>query len=927
MKRPFLLATIALFTPATISFWSGLAYADTLLLHPSGAATNDQTNQYIGGTAATALDTNDGSTSYGDLSSEDTARLALDDSGTLGAITSVRIRGVLRGDGGFRGDGEFRIGLRTNGTDYWSGTFENNDSYQTYSGPLHSTNPNTGTAWTWADINALNALVDNTDRSTDLRVTELFAEIIYQPPVTLTVTKMETGTGTVTSSPVGINCGATCSAPFNINTSVTLTATPAANSTFTGWTGCNSTSGTSCTVTMNVAKTVTASFTLQTFALTVNKSGTGTGTVTSSPAGVNCGITCSASFNSGTVVTLTASPSADSNFIGWAGACTGTGSCVVTMDAAKSVTATFTLQTFSFTVAKTGTGIGTVTSNPAGINCGADCSQSYDINTQVTLTATPAADSDFTGWSGACLGTGACNVTMDAAKSATANFTLKTFTLTVTKTGSGTGVVASSPAGINCGTDCSETYDTNTLVFLTATSSLDSVFSGWSGACSGGAATCSVTVDAAKTVTGNFTRLFPLSILKTGTGAGTVTSSPTGIDCGGDCSETYLMNTVVTLTATPDVNSNFTGWSGGCTGTGNCTVTLDAAKSVTATFTLKSVGLSVTMSGNGGGTVTSLPAGINCPTDCSEPYTINTQVSLTATPNANSDFTGWSGSSCSGTGDCVVTVDAAKTVTATFAPKTWTLSVTTTGNGTVTSNPGGIDCGSGGNACSASFNIGAQVTLTAAADTNATFINWSGACSGTGSCVVTMEGAKSVTADFGIQTFALTVAKSGTGGGTVSSSPVGMNCGATCSVSFNIGTTVTLTATPTGGATFTGWSGACSGTNPCVVTMDAARSVTAIFTAPITYTVTVNRTGNGVVTSSDPEGISGINCGNTCSSVPLSPAQSRHPDYIAGHSHPGRPFPQLERRMLRHADHLHPNPRRRQNGQRQLLNRIYPFCK
>ncbi|MCP5449373.1 MAG: M4 family metallopeptidase [Gammaproteobacteria bacterium] len=81
-----------------------------------------------------------------------------------------------------------------------------------------------------------------------------------------------------------------------------------------------------------------------------------------------------------------------------------------------------TSSTYSLTVAKAGTGSGTVTSNPAGINCGADCSENYPANTAVTLTATPAGGSTFGGWSGACAGTGACQVTMNATKSVTATF-------------------------------------------------------------------------------------------------------------------------------------------------------------------------------------------------------------------------------------------------------------------------------------------------------------------------------------------------------------------------------------------------------------------------------------------------------------------------------------------------------------------------
>jgi uncharacterized repeat protein (TIGR01451 family) len=77
--------------------------------------------------------------------------------------------------------------------------------------------------------------------------------------------------------------------------------------------------------------------------------------------------------------------------------------------------------------------------------------------------------------------------------------------------------------------------------------------------------------------------------------------------------------------------------------------------------------------------------------------------------------------------------------------------------------------------------------------------------------------------------FTLTVAKAGSGSGTVSSSPAGIDCGATCATSFANGTMVTLTATPDAGSSFTGWGGDCTGTGPCVVTMDQDRAVTATF--------------------------------------------------------------------------------------------------
>src|SRR5438132_1146401 len=194
---------------------------------------------------------------------------------------------------------------------------------------------------------------------------------------------------------------------------------------------------------MGAARSATATFTLKSFTLTVGKTGNGTGTVTSSPAGINCGTACAGAYVINTAVTLTASPGADSNFAAWTGCDSASGAtCTVTMSAARSVTAAFTLKSFTLTVGKTGAGNGTVTSSPAGITCGTTCAGAYVINTAVTLTAAPGRDSNFGGWSGCDSGSGAnCTVTMGAARSATAPFTVKNFTLTVGKAGTGHGTV------------------------------------------------------------------------------------------------------------------------------------------------------------------------------------------------------------------------------------------------------------------------------------------------------------------------------------------------------------------------------------------------------------------------------------------------------------------------------------------------------
>jgi len=478
---------------------------------------------------------------------------------------------------------------------------------------------------------------------------------------------------------------------YNCDTSVSILAQPDPNWSFTGWEGDIVSNIADETIIMDGPKTVKANFTLNTYDLSVTKTGTGTGTVTSSPAGINCGADCSEIYGYGTKVTLTAVASTGSTFTGWSGAeCPGIGTCVVTMDEAKTVTANFVLGTNILSVVKTGTGSGTITSNPPGIDCGDTCDASFDNGSSVTLTAVANTGSTFTGWSGAeCPGTGICVVTISNAKTVTANFTLNTYALSVTKTGTGNGTVTSSPTGINCGADCSEIYGYGTKVTLTAVASTGSTFTGWSGAECPGTGTCVVTISNAKTVTANFTlNTYALSVTKTGTGNGTVTSSPTGINCGADCSETYGYGTKVTLTAVASTGSTFTGWSGAeCPGTSTCVVTIDAAKAVSANFVLGTNILSVEKTGTGSGTVTSDPAGIDCGTTCAANFYNGTTVTLAAVASTGSTFTGWSGADCSGTGTCVVTINNAKTVIATFDEAFYKIKINILGAGLVNKHP------------------------------------------------------------------------------------------------------------------------------------------------------------------------------------------------------------------------------------------------
>ena len=553
------------------------------------------------------------------------------------------------------------------------------------------------------------------------------------------------------------------------------------------------------------------------YALTVSKSGSGT--VSSTPSGIDCGSDCTEDYDSDTSVTLTATPDTGATFTGWSGDCTGTAeTCTVTMSAAQSVTATFTDldQEYSLTVSKSGSG--TVSSTPSGIDCGTVCRYQFSNSTEVTLSATPASDYTFDGWSGACTGTGACTVTMDATKNVTAIFkAISKYTLTVSRRGS--GVVTSDVAGINCGSDCSESYPSDTAVTLTATPANGYYFGGWSGACTGTDA-CTVTLSAAQTVIATF-KANPILMVRR-IGNGTVSSDVAGIDCGSDCKESYSNGTTVTLTATPASDYTFNGWSGACTGTSTCTVTMDVSKNVVATF--KAIPkYALRISRRGGGTVSSDVAGVDCGRDCSESYLSGTVVTLTATPATGYYFGGWGGA-CTGTDACTVTLSAAQTVIATFKANP-VLAIRRIGNGTVSSDVAGIDCGSD---CRESHLSGTVVTLTATPASGYTFAGWSGACTGTDDCIVTMDAAKSVMATFkAIPKYALRVYRSGSG--AVSSDVAGISCGSDCVEPYPSGAVVTLTATPIDGYYFSGWSSVCTGTGDCAVTMDAARIITAIF--------------------------------------------------------------------------------------------------
>lgn len=253
-----------------------------------------------------------------------------------------------------------------------------------------------------------------------------------------------------------------------------------------------------------------------------------------------------------------------------------------------------------------------------------------------------------------------------------------------------------------------------------------------------------------KSVSATFDRTPELRVRRSSSSGGTVTSSPSGIDCGSRCSERFSPGTKVILTAVPKTGYYFDRWSG-CSSSDEdrCTVQMTSInKSVTAYFD-RLPELRVRKSPSSGGTVASSPSGINCGSRCEEEFTPGTEVTLTAVPSSGYYFERWSGCSSSDEDRCTVKMlSTNKSVTATFdrLPELRVRKSPSSG-GTVTSSPSGINCGS---RCEEEFVPGTRVTLSADPSSGYSFDRWSGCSSTVGDrCTVSiLSSDKSVTAYF-----------------------------------------------------------------------------------------------------------------------------------------------------------------------------------
>lgn len=483
------------------------------------------------------------------------------------------------------------------------------------------------------------------------------------PQKNLTVSKSGGGVGSVASFPAGISCGTDCAEPYDFGTAVTLTASAAPPSVFAGWGGGCSGMSSSCTLTMDADRAVTAKF-------------VAVPTVTAMTMETRYWQWNGPQPTAATAVALFESLPTDS--VGYTNAPVPVATMVnnqalftapnVGVNRELGTRTVITLRTASASVLQLravvdyqagggvwldGTLVTGVFGSPPGtlmaaLNLSAGTHTIEVLGFEDCCDGAPRLEFDY--------GVGWIVVTAPLPPPQR---------LTVT-TGAAGGRVTSEPAGIDCGTACVADYVAGTQVTLTATVNPGFHFAGWSGGgCSGTGTTCVVRMNSAQFVTANFIQN-TLTVVRAGTGAGLVVSSPAGINCGATCNADYPLGAVVTLTATPDAMSDLGAWSVPTCAGSTCTVTMQGSRTVTINFVRRTYLLTVTKAGTGTGTVTSAPSGINCGAICTASFAEGTSVVLTAAPATGSDFTGWTGAGCSWTGTCTVPMSQAQAVTATF---------------------------------------------------------------------------------------------------------------------------------------------------------------------------------------------------------------------------------------------------------------------
>jgi trimeric autotransporter adhesin len=436
------------------------------------------------------------------------------------------------------------------------------------------------------------------------------------------------------------------------------------------------------------------------------------------------------------------------------------------------------------------------------------------------------------------------------------------------------GTVTSSSGAINCpDVSCSSRFATVAgapVVTLQALPAAGFQFDGWSGSCSGIAASCTVVLDSDASVTASFAVTAPPTgtnvvqvTAPVGAPPGLITSSPTGISCPGVCEAGFAPGTRVTLVSPPDLLPvrQALQWNSVCRAPAvqahSCTVTADSASQTVAPSIVSRPVLQLAV--NGPGTVHVTPTGLDrslgdwasdhCgdSTDtqsmCAIDYHQGDKVTLKAQAAPGAKFVGWGVPDCGTKLKCVVTIAGYSEITANFGPVAFT--VYPSGSGSITIDPGGTVCSA---LCSVQVPLGSTLTLTATAEDTHQFASWRG-CDADPStpnvCTVTVSSAgQSATPIFDdgqptefllLGGFEIDVFKQGSG--VVTATPAGTTaCNPNCSNKAKLlnlagGQKITLTAVDTSTWKFDHWGSTCPKPKPraCTVYAGPQNAVLAAF--------------------------------------------------------------------------------------------------
>ena len=634
-----------------------------------------------------------------------------------------------------------------------------------------------------------------------------------QDQYTLTVTP--SGSGSVSKNPD--------KATYTYGEIVQLTANPQTGWSFSVWGGDLSGSVNPTDIVMNGNKAVTATFTINSYTLSVGYAGTGTGTVDLNPPG--------GTYTHGTIVTLTANATADSVFKGWSGALSGTTNPEhLTMDEPKTVTAIFNLKKFTVTFAAAGLdgdATGTVVTVNGTAKTPADLSPPYEV---------PANDGDNVVYSyeGTVAGgagkqfvlTGVTGPTSPVSGPATITGNYQTqYYLTVDSdygSTSGEGWY-NSGAMAHAGLDISEIDHGN---------GTKHVFESWGTDASGTnyAQSNDITMNGPKTATANWKTQYYLTVNSaygTTGGAGWYDSDATA----------YATVTPLTVPGPTDTQYLFTQWTGDASGTTSPSdpITMNAPKTATANWQTQYY---LTVSSAYG-----TPSGQGW---YNSGAMAHAGLDISEIDHGNGTkhvFESW-GTDASGTNylqSDAITMSGPKTATANW--KTQYYLTVNSAHGTV-GGAGWYDSGA------TAYATVTPLTVPGPTDTQYLFTQWTGDASGTTSPSdpITMNAPKTATANWKTQYRVQFAANPPAGGSTSPSAPTWYDAGATG---------VSISASVNSGYGWTGWTapGAIVIANPSslstTATINGPGTITANFYM-IGYTLIVNVGGSGSVTK-DPD--------------------------------------------------------------------------